>query len=48
MNQDQPPQVIATAVAQALQQLQQQQERPREIATALKIEIKDFNGKQED
>jgi len=48
MDQDQLAQVIATAVAQALQLQHQQQERPRETAAALKVELKDFNGKQED
>ena len=44
-------QVIATAVAQALlqqQQQQQQQQRPWEAAAALKVERKDFSGRQED
>ena len=43
-------QVVATAVAQALlqQQQQQQQERPREAAAALKVDLKDFSGRQED
>ena len=45
-------QVFATAVAQALlqQQQQQQQQRqiPREAAAALKVELKDFSGRQED
>ena len=35
-----------TAVAQAL--LQQQQQRPREAAAALKVELKDFSSRQED
>ena len=48
MNQDQLAQVIVTVVAQALELQQQQLERPRETAAALKVELKDFNGKQED
>ena len=40
-------QVVATAVAQALLQ-QQQRQRPREAAAALKVELKDFSGRQED
>ena len=39
-------QLIATAVAQAL--LQHQQQRPREAAAALQVELKDFSGRQED
>ena len=39
-------QVVATAVVQSL--LQQQQQRPREAAAALKAELKDFNGRYED
>ena len=50
MDPEQLAQVVATAVAQALlqQQQQQQQERPREAAAALKVELKDFSGRQED
>ena len=42
--------MVVTAVAQALlqQQQQQQQQRPREAAAALKVELKDFSGRQED
>ena len=46
MDPEQLAQVVATAVAQAL--LQQQQQRPREAAAALKVELKDFSGRQED
>ena len=43
-------QVVATTAAQALlqQQQQQQQQRPREAAAALKVELEDFSGRQED
>ena len=40
-------QVVATAVVQALLQ-QQQRQRPREAVAALKVELKDFRGRQED
>ena len=46
MDPEQLAQVVATAVAQAL--LQQQQQRPREAAAALKVELKGFSGRQED
>ena len=46
MDPDQLAQVVAIAVAQAL--LQQQQQRPREAAAALKVELKDFSGRQKD
>ena len=46
MDPEQLAQVVATAVAQAL--LQQKQQRPREAAAALKVELKDFSGRQED
>ena len=47
MDPEQLAQVVATAVVQALLQ-QQQQQRPREAAAALKVELKDFSGRQED
>ena len=47
MDPEQLAQVVATAVAQALLQ-QQQQQRSREAAAALKVELKDFSGRQED
>ena len=46
MDPEQLAQVVATTVAQALQQ--QQQQRRREAAAALKVELKDFSGRQED
>ena len=46
MNLKQLAQVVSTAVAQAL--LQQQQQIPREAAAALKVELKNFSGRQED
>ena len=47
MDPEQLTQVVATAVVQALLQQQQQQQRPREAAAALKVELKDFSGRQE-
>ena len=50
MGPEQLAQVVATAVAQALLQRQEQQQLqgPREAAAALKVEQKDFSGRQED
>ena len=50
MDPQQLAQVVATVVAQALlqKQQQQQQQRPREAVAALKVELKDFSGIQED
>ena len=50
MDPEQLTQVVANAVAQALlqQQQQQQQQRPWEAAAALKVELKNFSGRQED
>ena len=40
--------MVVTAVALLQQQQQQPQQRPREPAAVLKVELKDFSGRQED
>ena len=48
MDPEQLAQVVATAVVQALLLQQQQWQRPRKAAAALKVKLKDFSGRQED
>ena len=48
MDPQQLPQVTTAAVAQAIQQQQQSHQRPQEATATLKVELKDFSGRQED
>ena len=42
------PEQLAQVVQQQQQQQQQQNQIPREAAAALKVELKDFSGRQVD